>query len=68
MFAERRLLRRFNKFRGIIDALAKGLPPTVKEDLDTHFAGLLSVIRTYRNESGHPTDLAVAEAALVGQP
>ena len=55
VFPERGLLRRFNKFRGLIDSLAKGLPPAIKEDLDTHFAGILSVIRTYRNESGHPT-------------
>jgi hypothetical protein len=27
----------------------------IKEDLDTHFAGILSVIRTFRNQSGHPT-------------
>jgi hypothetical protein len=55
VFSERGLLRRFNKFRSVIDTLAKGLPPVIKEDLDTHFAGILSVIRTYRNESGHPT-------------
>lgn len=55
VFAERGLLRRFNKCRSIIDSQAKALPPAIKEDLDTHFAGILSVIRTYRNESGHPT-------------
>lgn len=53
--AERTLLRKFNKFRSIVDSMVKTLPPEVKEDLDTHFAGILSVIRTYRNESGHPT-------------
>lgn len=55
VFAERGLLRRFNRFRGVIDGLARTLPPAIREDLDTHFAGILSVIRTYRNESGHPT-------------
>lgn len=55
VFVERGLLRRFNKFRSAIDMVAKSLPPVIKEDLDTHFAGILSVIRTYRNESGHPT-------------
>ena len=55
VFSERGLLRRFNKFRSVIDTLAKALPPAIKEDLDTHFAGILSVIRTYRNDSGHPT-------------
>jgi len=30
-------------------------PPEIKEDLDTHFMGILSIIRTFRNQSGHPT-------------
>ena len=55
VFTERGLLRRFNKFRVVIDGLGKSLPQAIKEDLDTHFSGILSVIRTYRNESGHPT-------------
>jgi hypothetical protein len=55
VFSERSLLRRFNKFRSVIEEVSKTLPPMIKEDLDTHFAGILSVIRTYRNESGHPT-------------
>lgn len=55
VFGERTLLRKFNKFRALIDSMARTLPADVKEDLDTHFAGILSVIRTYRNESGHPT-------------
>jgi hypothetical protein len=56
VFTERTLLRKFNKFRALIDStVMKVLPAEVKEDLDTHFAGILSVIRTYRNESGHPT-------------
>jgi hypothetical protein len=55
VFSERGLLRRFNRFRTIIDSKAQTLPGPIKEDLDTHFAGILSVMRTYRNESGHPT-------------
>ena len=55
VFRERSLLKKFNKFRAIIDSLITTLPGEIKEDLDTHFAGILSVIRTYRNESGHPT-------------
>ena len=27
----------------------------VKEDLDTNFLGILSIIRNFRNQSGHPT-------------
>ena len=48
-------LSRFDKFQAEIKSLAKELPAGIKEDLDTHLAGILSVIRTYRNESGHPT-------------
>ncbi len=48
-------LSRFDKFQAVIKSLAKELPAGIKEDLDTHLAGILSVIRTYRNESGHPT-------------
>jgi hypothetical protein len=55
VFAERTLLQKFNKFRNLLDPLLKSLPPEIREDLDTHFAGILSVIRTFRNQSGHPT-------------
>jgi len=27
----------------------------VKEDLDTNFSGILSIIRNFRNQSGHPS-------------
>ncbi len=31
------------------------MPSAVKEDLDTNFMGITSVIRNFRNDSGHPT-------------
>ncbi len=52
---ERTILKKFTKFRGLLDTDLKQLPADLKEDLDTQFAGILSVIRTTRNESGHPT-------------
>jgi len=52
---ERSILPKFNKFRTILDKQLASLPAEVREDLDTQFAGILSVIRTFRNESGHPT-------------
>ena len=55
VFTERTLLQKFNKFRKSLDPMVKQLPAKLREDLDTHFAGILSVIRTSRNESGHPT-------------
>ena len=27
----------------------------MKEDLDTNFSGILSIIRNFRNQSGHPS-------------
>lgn len=55
VFAERTLLQKFNKFRNLLEPMLKTLPTEIREDLDTHFAGILSVIRTFRNQSGHPT-------------
>jgi hypothetical protein len=52
---ERTILHMVNKFKKILDQNAKALPPNVKEDLDTNFAGILSIIRNFRNQSGHPT-------------
>ncbi len=55
VFAERTLLQKFNKFRNLLEPMLKALPTEIREDIDTHFAGILSVIRTFRNQSGHPT-------------
>lgn len=52
---ERTILQKANKFKNILDQKLKGLTPEIKEDLDTHFAGVLSIIRTFRNQAGHPT-------------
>lgn len=52
---ERGVLHKVNKFRMALERRLADLPPDVKEDLDTQFAGILSIIRTFRNESGHPT-------------
>lgn len=52
---ERTILQKVNKFKNILDQQQKSLSPAAKEDLDTHFAGILSVIRTFRNQAGHPS-------------
>jgi hypothetical protein len=53
---ERMLLKRFNVFKKILDnKYASALPANIKEDLDTHVAAILAVIRNFRNESGHPS-------------
>lgn len=52
---EKQILTKVNKFKDKLDGMATTLPSEIKEDLDTHFASILSVIRTFRNESGHPS-------------
>ena len=52
---ERTILQKANKFKSILDGQVATLTPEIKEDLDTHFAGILSIIRTFRNQAGHPT-------------
>ena len=49
------ILRKFNKFGNILEQNQSSLDSEVKEDLDTHLSSILSVIRVFRNESGHPT-------------
>lgn len=52
---ERTILPKLNKFRNILDQQLKSLPSDIKEVLDTHFAGIMSIIRNFRNQSGHPS-------------
>lgn len=55
VFSQRTILRKFNKFKNILDQQIGNLPPGLKEDLDTNLSGILSMIRNFRNESGHPS-------------
>jgi hypothetical protein len=52
---QRTILQKVNKFKNILDQEIRSLPLEIREDIDTHFAGILSIIRTFRNQSGHPT-------------
>jgi hypothetical protein len=49
------VLRKINRFRGIIDQNRAGLSRDIVEDFDTHFLAIQSLIRTFRNEAGHPS-------------
>ena len=50
------ILQKFRKFRAALEKnVLAALPGEIKENLDIEFDGILSVIRTFRNESGHPT-------------
>jgi hypothetical protein len=52
---ERTTLRKINKFKNVVDQTRKSFPKELLEDFDTHFLGIQSLIRTFRNEAGHPT-------------
>jgi hypothetical protein len=52
---EQAILRKVNKFKSIIEKDLPNIPYPIREDFDTHFAGILAVIRNYRNDSGHPS-------------
>ena len=52
---ERTILAKVNKFKNILEQNMQSLPSEIKEDIDTNFAGILSIIRNFRNQSGHPT-------------
>jgi hypothetical protein len=52
---QRTILQKVNKFRNIIEQNRRSLPSDIQEDLDTNFAGILSIIRNFRNQSGHPS-------------
>lgn len=52
---ETTLLKRFNKFKHKLTEIKKNLPSSLREDLDTNLDMIVSLIRNYRNESGHPS-------------
>lgn len=52
---ETTLLKKFNTFKHKLTEIKKDLPPNLKEDLDTNLDMIVSLIRNYRNESGHPS-------------
>lgn len=55
VFKQKTILQKFNKFKSILDQNIENLPSNTKEDLDTNLSSILSIIRNFRNESGHPT-------------
>lgn len=55
---QRSILPKVNTFKSILDTQTN-LTRDIKEDLDTHFTGILSVIRNFRNQSGHPSGIII---------
>jgi len=52
---EKTILRKLNKFRNVLNQNLSILTSDLKEDLDTNFTGIMTMIRNFRNESGHPS-------------
>lgn len=53
---QKTILQKFRKFRAALEQhVQSALPSELKEDLDVQFDGILSVIRTFRNDAGHPS-------------
>lgn len=52
---ETTILRRINKFRNITLQNKGGIPKELEEDFETQFLAIQSIIRNFRNESGHPS-------------
>ena len=53
--SERMILSKVTRFKTVLDGNLAALTAPIREDLDTHFTGILSVIRNFRNQSGHPS-------------
>ena len=52
---ERSILPKLNKFKQILDQHKGDLSSEIREDLDTNFLSIIAIIRSFRNESGHPS-------------
>lgn len=52
---ERTILRKIVKFTNLSRNHLRDLPNDISEDLETNFSSIQAVIRTFRNEAGHPT-------------
>lgn len=58
--SERMILSKVNRFKTVIDGNLADLTLPIREDMDTHFLGILSIIRNFRNQSGHPSGQIVS--------
>jgi hypothetical protein len=53
---QRTVLQKFGKFKAALEQhVLSSLPPDLKEDWKVQFDGVLSGIRTFRNDARHPS-------------
>jgi hypothetical protein len=55
VFKQRNILTKIENFKSLIAADKASFRQDIRESFDTQFLGIQSIIRIYRNESGHPT-------------
>jgi len=53
--SQRFMLTKIVEFQKAIEPLKPTLPREAREDLDTHLSAIQAVLRTHRNNTGHPT-------------
>jgi len=52
---EQLISRRLTKFKNVFDNKKKDYPADICQDYDSQFLGIQTIIKNYRNDSGHPT-------------
>jgi len=52
---DRQMLQRIEKFKKALESHRKEMPQDVKEAVETNVLGIMEVIRSFRNDSGHPS-------------
>jgi hypothetical protein len=56
--------RQINSFRNEISKISNDLSSVIKDGLGTNLDGILILIKTFRNDSGHPTGNLISEEQL----
>jgi len=57
--------RKHDEFQNIFKTkILPALPPNIKENLDNYLTGLFSIIRTHRNDAGHPSGKVIEREQL----
>lgn len=57
--------RKHDEFQNIFKTkILPVLPPNIKENLDNYLTGLFSIIRTHRNDAGHPSGKVIEREQL----
>lgn len=56
VLTQQTVFKKFNRFRQKLEVKKQDLPEDLKKDLEIELDMIASIIRNYRNESGHPNE------------